>query len=152
MKIKKAFINCDFRIMFFCLFIHSIFLWLSNAELLATTVRCVNSQLGYWIYQSFLLFVFLAYILSLFVYSFVLKKISGRFKKYLVIFSLLFPLFFCIRSGTFSSKYMKIQNLSGMWYGINIYKYLIIWIVLVFSISIIFVFIKFLKKRSKKNG
>lgn len=143
-------IRFDVRSIIVCLSVHFFLIWISNGEFLMTTIHNVNSKEQYWNYQALLVVFYMVYLCCLVVFSGVLKKIERPKMRYaLLLTSIILPIPFCIRAGTFISKAMKATNTMGVWYGINIYKYLVIWIVLVFSIAaIIYVLRKM--KRSKK--
>lgn len=145
MKIKKAFINCDFRIMFFCLFIHFIFLWFSNTDMLAKAVQSVNSECEYWFYQLFLLCMLFVYFFTLIIYTNVLNRLSKHIKYFLIFFSLIAPLLCCIKFGTFKSREMAV---SANWYGISYIKYLALFIVVSLFITVIYHIVNYIRKRS----
>lgn len=150
---KKKMISCDLRIAFICLIAHFFLFFLSNVELLETAISQVNSQLEYWFYQALLVVLFLVYITVVIMFSVVLKRIQYSKIKYLLLLaSIILPVPFCLATGNFQSKAM---SKVAVWYGVKIYKYFSLWIIVVLSISAI-VFIaslvrKKLKKRSEDN-
>ena len=130
---KKTF---DFRVVQISLAIHFSLLWFSNSDLLRESISKVNSQKEYWIYQLYLLCFIMIYFVMLIIFSIALKKSFKLSRnRYLVLAtSVILPIAFTIRSGTFTSKLMSATNAVGKWYGIKIYRYflwvLCIWIIL----------------------
>lgn len=130
---KKMF---DFRVVQISLAIHFSLLWFSNSDLLRESISKVNSQKEYWIYQLYLLCFIMIYFVMLIIFSIALKKSFKLSRnRYLVLAtSVILPIAFTIRSGTFTSKLMSATNAVGKWYGIKIYRYflwvLCIWIIL----------------------
>lgn len=152
--LKKMF---DFRVVGICLVAHFLFFWFSNIELLTEAIHRINSQKEYWIYQLYLLCFIMIYFVMLIIFSIALKKSFKLSRnRYLVLAtSVILPLPFTIRSGTFTSKLMSATNAVGKWYGIKIYRYflwvLCIWIILSVIFFAVDLIRKSLKKRRKAN-
>lgn len=115
----------DFRVVQISLAIHFSLLWFSNSDLLRESISKVNSQKEYWIYQLYLLCFIMIYFVMLIIFSIALKKSFKLSRnRYLVLAtSVILPIAFTIRSGTFTSKLMSATNAVGKWYGIKIYRY-----------------------------
>nr|WP_295230230.1 hypothetical protein [Ruminococcus sp.] len=151
---KKMF---DFRVVQISLAIHFSLLWFSNSDLLRESISKVNSQKEYWIYQLYLLCFIMIYFVMLIIFSIALKKSFKLSRnRYLVLAtSVILPIAFTIRSGTFTSKLMSATNAVGKWYGIKIYRYflwvLCIWIILSVIFFAVDLIRKSLKKRRKAN-
>ena len=151
---KKMF---DFRVVQISLAIHFSLLWFSNSDLLRESISKVNSQKEYWIYQLYLLCFIMIYFVMLIIFSIALKKSFKLSRnRYLVLAtSVILPIAFTIRSGTFTSKLMSASNAVGKWYGIKIYRYflwvLCIWIILSVIFFAVDLIRKSLKKRRKAN-
>lgn len=151
---KKMF---DFRVVQISLAIHFSLLWFSNSDLLRESISKVNSQKEYWIYQLYLLSFIMIYFVMLIIFSIALKKSFKLSRnRYLVLAtSVILPIAFTIRSGTFTSKLMSATNAVGKWYGIKIYRYflwvLCIWIILSVIFFAVDLIRKSLKKRRKAN-
>lgn len=85
-----------------------------------------------------------------------MKKIERPKMRYaLLLTSIILPIPYTIRSGTFTSKLMSATNTVGKWYGIKIYRYflwvLCIWIILSVIFFAVDLIRKSLKKRRKAN-
>ena len=151
---KKMF---DFRVVQISLAIHFSLLWFSNSDLLRESISKVNSQKEYWIYQLYLLCFIMIYFVMLIIFSIALKKSFKLSRnRYLVLAtSVILPIAFTIRSGTFTSKLMSATNAVSKWYGIKIYRYflwvLCIWIILSVIFFAVDLIRKSLKKRRKAN-
>lgn len=151
---KKMF---DFRVVQISLAIHFSLLWFSNSDSLRESISKVNSQKEYWIYQLYLLCFIMIYFVMLIIFSIALKKSFKLSRnRYLVLAtSVILPIAFTIRSGTFTSKLMSATNAVGKWYGIKIYRYflwvLCIWIILSVIFFAVDLIRKSLKKRRKAN-
>lgn len=147
----------DFRVVQISLAIHFSLLWFSNSDLLRESISKVNSQKEYWIYQLYLLCFIMIYFVMLIIFSIALKKSFKLSRnRYLVLAtSVILPIAFTIRSGTFTSKLMSATNAVGKWYGIKIYRYflwvLCIWIILSVIFFAVDLIRKSLKKRRKAN-
>lgn len=105
----------DFRVVGICLVAHFLFFWFSNIELLTEALHRINSQKEYWIYQLYLLCFIMIYFVMLIIFSIALKKSFKLSRnRYLVLAtSVILPLPFTIRSGTFTSKLMSATNAVG---------------------------------------
>mgnify|MGYP000013573229 CR=1 FL=1 len=148
--IKKKF---DTLSVYLCLVIHFGFFWVSNTDLLHTSIKHASSQLQYWNYQVILVLFYMLYLIAVIIFSMVLKRIQHSKIRYgLLFFTILVPVLFCISSGNFMSKSMSIANISGEWFGILIFKYFIYWIILVLSISAIIFIARLVRKKLKKKG
>lgn len=149
----KRILSCDFRVVQISLAIHFSLLWFSNSDLLRESISKVNSQKEYWVYQLCLLCFITIYFVILLVFSLFLKKTFklSRNRYLVLISSIILPIAFTIRSGTFTSKLMSVTNTVGKWYGIKIYRYffyvLCIWIIL----SVIFFAVDLIRKNLKKR-
>jgi hypothetical protein len=149
-------IRFDVRSIIVCLSVHFFLIWVSNGEFLMTTIHNVNSMEQYWNYQALLVVFYMVYLCCLVVFSGVLKKIERPKMRYaLLLTSIILPIPYTIRSGTFTSKLMSATNTVGKWYGIKIYRYflwvLCIWIILSVIFFAVDLIRKSLKKRRKAN-
>ena len=153
----KRILSCDFRVAGISLAIHFCLLWFSNIDLLRESISKVNSQKAYWVYQLCLLCFITIYFVILLVFSLFLKKTFklSRNRYLVLISSIILPIPFTIRSGTFTSKLMSATNAVGKWYGIKIYRYflwvLCIWIILSVIFFAVDLIRKSLEKRRKAN-
>ncbi len=153
----KRILSCDFRVAGISLAIHFCLLWFSNIDLLRESISKVNSQKEYWVYQLCLLCFITIYFVILLVFSLFLKKTFklSRNRYLVLISSIILPIPFTIRSGTFTSKLMSATNAVGKWYGIKIYRYflwvLCIWIILSVIFFAVDLIRKSLEKRRKAN-
>lgn len=152
----KRILSCDFRVVQISLAIHFFLLWFSNADLLGETISKVNSQKEYWVYQLCLLCFITIYFVILLVFSLFLKKTFklSRNRYLVLISSIILPIAFTIRSGTFISKLMSVTNTVGKWYGIKIYRYFFLCVVYLdyFICNIFFSGFNKKKFREKEKG
>ena len=146
-KIFSIFSACDFRLMFFLVFVHlSVFL-LSNEQLLEITIRSANS---YWLFRLGLLLFLFVYFGVVVTFCCALSCCTDKLKFLISLFTLLLPISCCIRGGVYNTK----NIIAASWHGVAILRYLLLWVILALISTItIYVVIYVLRKmkRSKKD-